>query len=179
MDHTDRTRFWQLVTDAKVQKAARITAKCNARNHSDVEDIVHDAILLAERGYHTYRPEEDFQHWFCKVVKNCARSLYRRKKILRNKLASEVADDGQGTFHSNGSTHSNATSEQAIDCNSLLRLALPTLDASQLRTFHLHFIEECDYSEIAEKMGVPLNTVCTRVYRTRRKLQRVFEKQSA
>jgi RNA polymerase sigma-70 factor (ECF subfamily) len=54
----------------------------------------------------------------------------------------------------------------------LTNQALTTLSSDHREILHMAFYEELSYSEIAELLGIPVNTVKTRVYYAKQQLKK-------
>jgi RNA polymerase sigma-70 factor, ECF subfamily len=65
--------------------------------------------------------------------------------------------------------------EEASDCKLWVRQALERLDASEREILMLREYEQLSYSEIAELLRIPVNTVRSRLFRARMALKRHLE----
>jgi RNA polymerase sigma-70 factor (ECF subfamily) len=118
------------------------------------EDLAQESFLAVIRGSARYEPRALFRTY-----------LYG---IALNLLAAERRKHRQSTTPV---SESDATSESAPDRDLWVRQALKKLDRNDREILMLREYEQLTYTEIAELLRVPLNTVRTRLFRARIKLK--------
>jgi RNA polymerase sigma-70 factor, ECF subfamily len=139
-------------------------------DRSDAEDALHDAFVgLTDRAAH-YRPDRGtFVAWLITLMRNlCIDRLRRRGRrewIARKVIAHEPAP-AVGTPES---LAADATQRAKA------RGALASLPKSSRATLEMAFFEGLSYPEIAERQGVPLGTVKSRVARALATLREALE----
>ena len=115
-------------------------------NRDDAQDLTQDTTLKALTNEKKYATNINFKGWVFTIMRNIFINGYRRK--ARSGVISETAD-----------------APARID------LAQDTSAEEYRRPFAMH-IAGYKYSEIAEKTGLPLGTVKSRIYATRKRLQK-------
>jgi RNA polymerase sigma-70 factor (ECF subfamily) len=136
-----------------------------AGNASIAEDVVVETMLAVWRGARRFAHASRVSTWIFGIARHKAFDALRRVARERNNVpveeAMELAD----------------TSESAADQMSrgqeakLLRAGIAKLSREHQEVLRLVFYEELPYEEIASLLGVPLNTVKTRVYYAKQQLK--------
>lgn len=144
-------------------------ARAVLHDPADAEDCVHDALLRVWRTPDSYRPERGSLHAFLiGCVRNEAMSRLRSagRRIEREKKAfrlEPVGDIAAPVDHVEAAR---------------VRAALARLPEEQRAALESAFFANLSQREIAEKFGVPLGTVKSRVALGMRKLQRELREEA-
>ena len=136
---------------------------------ADADDRAQEVFVVAHRRFEDF---EDRGHgpraWLFQIVLRVASDARRHKR-----RRPEDPDGGQAV----GRASIAATQHDAISRReqlSRLDLALATIDVSRRAVLLLHEIEEMTAPEIAEVLGIPLNTVYSRLRVARAELERAL-----
>lgn len=136
----------------------------------DAMDVVQEAFLVAFRGIRRVDPEQGFAGWFHGILRHlCLASLRHRRAELSPDLLTRVRDPGP----SPESQTADAERRRAV-AGCLTRLTPVQREAILLREF-----EGLSYTEIAERLEVPVGTVMSRLYDARRALVHVMREHPA
>jgi RNA polymerase sigma-70 factor (ECF subfamily) len=143
------------------------------RNRADAEDLVQDTLLKAFGAYGRLRPESFVKSWLLTIMKNTwisdHRAASRRPETLLGDVSEalpNVASDG----HLSQCSAETELLRHAVDSD--LAAAMEDL-SDEMRTTVFHVVvQDMLCREVAELMGVPINTVLTRMHRSRRALRR-------
>jgi RNA polymerase sigma-70 factor (ECF subfamily) len=156
---------------------ARRLAACDA----DAEDLVAEAVARAWRNLDTLQCEEAFKAWMFRILHNTFVSEYRRARARPQLEAIDSDDEDDGEpFSLFEQMHQPfllwfSNPEQAF-LDKLLRedleRALAALPEHHRVVVILADLEEFDYAEIADTLGIPVGTVRSRLARARSALQR-------
>lgn len=158
MSTDDPTAFGELVRrhQAFVFGAAfRIT-----RDHSLAEDIAQDAFLRAYRTASDFRADGPVRAWLYRIARNLALNAVTRNREVPTEDPIELPMERTPEWHLLRAT--------AIDDVRRAISALPEALRTALIEREYH---DCSYEEIADKLGLPLNTVRTRIHRARKALE--------
>ncbi|WP_432100410.1 RNA polymerase sigma factor [Streptomyces sp. WAC 04229] len=139
----------------------------------DAEEAAQDALLQVARKIGTFEGRSRFSTWLYTVVANCSRQKYRELK-RRSAEQPAVIDDSQ---------HVDPRTTSVIAGSRLL--LLDALD--RLEQEHPHLVAplvyrdlcQLEYAEVAERVGVPLGTVKSRLHEARRRVKSYFGDASA
>ncbi|MBI4170359.1 MAG: RNA polymerase sigma factor [Candidatus Aenigmarchaeota archaeon] len=150
-------------------------------NYADAEDAVQEGLLKAYRNLHTFKGRSSLDTWLCTIVKNCARSRYRRRQSsARHELPYSPEDNESARsieYPAPASSRPDVICEQA-EAQKQLEKALNRLPQDQKEAL-LSVADGMKYREIAERINVPRATVATRVHRARKELRAALGLQAA
>jgi RNA polymerase sigma-70 factor (ECF subfamily) len=122
------------------------------RGDHDVDDLSQDALLLILEGIHTYRGDGPFRSWADRVV---ARSVFAARRSSSRRAEQPVDEDELA-----------AASSALPDRYYLLRQLAERLDAlplAQRDALVLHCVVGLRVAEVAAELGVPEETVRSRI----------------
>ena len=153
-----------------------------AYDDEDLEDMMSTVCLnLVKDGYKKLRAYDAtrgyrLSSWVGLIATNTAHDALRRRDPIHisiddesNSPAGNVADAGV------------SPSEQLIRSQQaeLLSSAIDELDDTDQKFLRYYYLEEREPEEIAELMGVSINTVYSRKHKVREKLRKIIEDQGA
>jgi len=129
----------------------------------DAEDVLQDVFYELTESYRMMKPVEQVTAWLYRVARNRITDLFRRKKT---ESLSEPAGDEDGARALEESLPSPDAGPDAIFArNVLLEVldeALTELPAEQREVFVAHELLGRSFKEIADEMGVGVNTLLSR-----------------
>jgi len=160
MDNATFTRDLLGVQNDLLRFAYKLTA-----NREDANDLLQETSLKALDNEEKYTPGTNFKGWVYTIMRNIFINNYR--KVLRDQTFVDTTDN---LYHLSQSQDSGFEStESAYDLKEMHRIvnALPT---EYRIPFSMH-VSGFKYREIAEKLDLPLGTVKSRIFFTRKKLQ--------
>ena len=134
------------------------------RNPSIAEELAQETFLRAFRALDGFRGDAQVRSWLYRIATNLAKNVVTRRK----EFPTDQGLDVPVHIHHTARLETHAMS---VD----LRAAIDRLPAKLREPLVLREFEELSYEEIAEKAGVPLNTVRTRILRARRALREEME----
>ena len=135
-------------------------------NRDDAQDLTQDTTLKALTNEKKYATNINFKGWVFTIMRNIFINGYRRK--ARSGGISETAD---APARIDLAQDSSAESPEDVYGAKEITQAINTFPEEYRRPFAMH-IAGYKYSEIAEKTGLPLGTVKSRIYATRKRLQK-------
>ena len=135
------------------------------RGDRDVEDLTQDALVVVFRGLGSYRQDGRFQAWTDRVVVRATLRAAEKRRLheapLNDVDSSECADTvGSGS--------------EAYLWRRRLIACLDRLPWMQRQAVVLHFVLDFTVPEVAEELGVPVETVRSRLRLGMRKLKDDF-----
>ncbi|KAA6330680.1 ECF RNA polymerase sigma factor SigH [termite gut metagenome] len=134
-------------------------------NREDANDLLQETSLKALDNEDKYTPDTNFRGWMYTIMRNIFINNYR--KIIRDQT---YLDHTENLYHLNLSQDSGFEStETAYDLKEMHRImgALP----KEYKIPFSMYVSGFKYREIAEKLHLPLGTVKSRIFFTRRQLQ--------
>jgi RNA polymerase sigma factor (sigma-70 family) len=134
------------------------------RDHQEVDDLVHDCLVLALDRLHTLREDGQLRAWLFTILHNLFVSQVRRAKVRGTAVPIDAADEV--VFDRR------PRQDDYMHAHDLMR-ALHRLPEEQRSVLLLLVaVEDLSYAEVARVMRVPIGTVMSRLSRAREKLRR-------
>ena len=136
------------------------------RNREEAEDVSQEVFLRAVRAIGTFRGDASIGTWLHQIARNlCLTRLQATKRDRDN--SAELAWIS-AVMGDNASADTSLTSG---DLRKGLEIALGALEPMFREVLLLREVQDLSYEEIAKVTGVAVNTVKTRIFRARAKLQ--------
>ena len=142
----------------------------------DAEDITLESFQKAFSQIATYNPEYRFSTWLFRIARNTALDHLGKKDREKNNMpttsinekSSEV-DDIPATMHN--------PEEDIIKQQEYAKWIanIDKLKDDYRGIAKMHLIDNLGYKEISEELGLPINTVKTRIRRAKEKLLKMME----
>ena len=126
-------------------------------SEQDAADAAQEALLRAWRARNTFRGEASAKTWLTRILVNVCRSMRRRRVIFSPLTGLEEAP--------------------ASADNAPLHDALAKLPTGLRMPLVLHYLEGFSVEEVARTLSIPSGTVKSRLYRGRRELAQVLDKE--
>ncbi len=139
----------------------------------DAEDVVQEAFISVFSSIHTYRAAAPLKSWLYRVA---ARRALRHIKGLRRVAALEVIVGGAESL----SDPHRSDPQKKLDSRALLKRIYALLDQipdKQRAVFILHEVEGYSLPEVAALLGISVTAAKKRVWRARKKLERLAYKE--
>ena len=134
-------------------------------NREEANDLLQETSLKALDNEDKYIPDTNFKGWMYTIMRNIFINNYR--KIVREQT---FVDQTDNLYHLSMPQDSGfASTEGAYDLKEMHRI-VNSLPRDYKEPFSMH-VSGFKYREIAERLGLPLGTVKSRIFFTRQKLQ--------
>ena len=140
----------------------------NARE--DAEDILQDSFVKIFKHINSYRDDFSFEGWMRRIVVNTAITHYRRN--LKHSHHQDIND-----VHATPGDLQNKNDNEFTAGE--LELAISKLPLGYRTVFCMYVIEGYKHQEIADQLGVDVNTSKSQLSRARKYLQNVLATLSA
>jgi RNA polymerase sigma-70 factor (ECF subfamily) len=142
------------------------------RRRADAEDLVQETFGRAAAAWPSFVPGSNCRAWLHRILVNTFVSGYRRRR-RHDRFAGETGDDAARALY--GPRLERARDPRAeIGARALgdeVVAALAELAAEHRAVVELADLEGLRYREIARRLGVPVGTVMSRLFRARRLLE--------
>ena len=135
-------------------------------DREEADDLLQETSLKALDNEDKYTPDTNFKGWMYTIMRNIFINNYR--KTVRDQT---FVDQTENLFHLNLPQDSGFESTEGnYDLKEIRRIvnSLP----KEYRVPFSMYISGFKYREIAERLGLPIGTVKSRIYFTRQRLQR-------
>jgi RNA polymerase sigma-70 factor, ECF subfamily len=150
-------------------------------NPADAADMTQEAFVRLLRSLGTYRAETKFTTWLYRLVTNiCLDGLRRRGRSvdsLDEPASSQAGDDAQTPGERLADSDRWTQPEEEVQLRESateVRAALSTLPPAQRLALTLHYFQDQRYEDIADVLGLPLNTVKSHIRRGKERLALVL-----
>ncbi len=140
----------------------------NARE--DAEDVLQDSFVKIFKHINSYRDDFSFEGWMRRIVVNTAITHYRRN--LKHSHHQDINDVHATPGDLQNKNDSEFTAGE-------LELAISKLPLGYRTVFCMYVIEGFKHQEIADQLGVDVNTSKSQLSRARKYLQNVLATLSA
>lgn len=136
------------------------------RNSHDAEDLLQETMLLAYRGFHSYRPGTNLKAWLFQIMQNRWISVNRSRSCRPGEVLLGTCSDEQLL------AADDVVLELFIDTD--LRAALMGLDEGVRAVVFLAYYRDLPHKDIAKALDLPVGTVMSRLHRGRSQLRRTI-----
>lgn len=146
------------------------SARRLCRNRQDAEDLVQTTLVRAWQARAQFLPGGNFGGWLFRILSNHHRDTLRRRNGVQVPLPDEVPDPTP--------VDDELSSLLTMAPEAVLE-ALSQLPPDLRAPLELLAVRGKRYRQIAEELGIPINTVGTRIRRARQRLQELFAARAA
>lgn len=142
------------------------TARAILQNEADAEDVVQEAYLKAFLHLDGFAGASRLSTWLVKIAVNEALARLRRRMP-----GGEPEDLAEDRMQTSADSSPEAAAAQG-EIRRLLETAIDALPQAQRTVFMLRTVEEFSTEDTASCLGIPPETVKTRLHRARQALRR-------
>lgn len=150
------------------------------KNPDDAADLTQDAFIRLVRALPQYTGESRFTTWLYRLVVNLGRDELRRRGRQVPIAPPSDEPEEQDPMASVADDDRWADPEQALDSQELrseVRRALAQLDEHHRLVLTLYYFDDMKYTDIAEVLDMPLNTVKSHIRRGKERLAALLSAQ--
>lgn len=152
---------------AEQQRYVYSIAMSITRDPADAADLTQDALIRLIRAIGSYRGETKLSTWLYRLVVNLGIDRMRR----RGNPPIRLDDDGTDIDLPSDDPHDDvAGTVERTEQAQAVRAAIAKLPDAQRLALTLHYFEDLRYEDIADVMGVPINTVKSHIRRGKERL---------
>jgi RNA polymerase sigma-70 factor (ECF subfamily) len=141
------------------------------RGDEESEDLVQETFVRAYRAVHRFRGESTFKTWLHRIAVNVVRTHLTRRSGRRGMWLVETSEDEDAVAQ----LASADDLESAVVRRRMIDQALAQLPANLRLLVTLRDVQGLEYREIAAITRLPIGTVESRIFRTRRRLRPLLE----
>jgi RNA polymerase sigma-70 factor, ECF subfamily len=152
---------------AEQQRYVYSIAMTITKDPTEAADLTQDALIRLIRAIGSYRGETKLSTWLYRLVVNLGIDRMRRRGAPPIRLDDT---DLEIDVASGNPADDVAGLAERVEEAQLVRNAVAKLPDAQRLALTLHYFEDMRYEDIAEVMGVPLNTVKSHIRRGKERL---------
>lgn len=138
-------------------------------NKDEANDLVQDTTLKALNNEEKFVENTNFKGWMLTIMRNIFINNYR--KATRENT---VVDASEDCYHLNLSQDSGLVSPDGAFTVNEISSIIAKFPADYREPFSMH-VAGYKYEEIAEKLSMPLGTVKSRIFFTRKRLREILK----
>jgi RNA polymerase sigma factor (sigma-70 family) len=146
------------------------------RERNQVADLTQEIFIKAFQHLDDFDYKHQFASWLFKIANNHCIDYIRKKKLKIYSIDEQIrTDDGEVEYEIPDSTYEpdlNILREQKVR---MIRQAIESLPEKYRAIIVLRHQEELSYEEIAQKTGLPVNTVKVQLFRAREMLYKFLK----
>lgn len=135
-------------------------------NYDEALEVVQDVFLSLYKNIDKFESRSKIYTWLYRVAVNRSIDLIRKREREKKTFSKVYTKD----------YHEDEDTTDKDDYNFLLSKALDKLDDNFKLPLLFAEYENYSYEEISAKLGIPINTVRTRIFRGRKKLLSILQK---
>jgi RNA polymerase sigma-70 factor (ECF subfamily) len=135
------------------------------RDQAAAEDLVQDALLQACRFWHRYRPNTNIRAWLATILRHCFINEYRKSR--RGPVLTQL-DEATWVGGDRGSQAVEAEAGTGRLTDATVITALEELPPKYRQALLLSDLQGLSLSEISRRLGIPVGTAKSRIFRGRR-----------
>ena len=165
---------WEALLQTHTRKIYNLCYRFTGRP-ADSEDLTQEVFIKVFQTLRTFDAAQgSFGTWLSRVARNHLVDHYRRTK--KDRITSSL-DDELGTLEEKpGATVEPVAEVETRERRELLQRGLERLSPDLREAVVLRDLQDLDYDEIAQVLGVPVGTVKSRINRGRLELARVLKR---
>lgn len=174
----DREAFAQIMLSQ--QHYVYSIAMSVLKNPEDAADLTQEAFIRLYRALGQYNGESRFTTWLYRLVVNLGRDELRRRGRQVQIVPPGADPDDQDPMLTVADDDRWADPARALDSQELrsqVRRALGALEEHYRLVLTLYYFDDMKYTDIAEVMDLPLNTVKSHIRRGKDRLAALLEAQ--
>lgn len=135
-------------------------------DHEKAQDLLQETFLKALVYRDKFAQNTNFKAWIYTIMKNTFINNYRRNVKSKNTF-----DASNNDFHLKSSKDKSYPSPESIYSSKEITKCINALEDEYKVPFNM-FLDGYKYKEIAEDLNLPLGTVKSRIFFTRKKLEK-------
>ncbi len=148
--------------EAHGRRLYALCLKLCAGRRADAEDLYQETWLKAYRGFHGFRPENNFAAWVSKICVNTYRDGLRKKRLLPFLYFS--GNDEQSPLEA-------VPAPEEDPAYAHVREAVIKLPDPLRLCVLLYYFHDCSVTQTAQALNLPAGTVKSRLHRARELLK--------
>ena len=138
-------------------------------NRDEAQDLVQDTTLKALNNEEKFVDNTNFKGWMLTIMRNIFINNYR-KSARENTMV----DSSEDLYHLNLKQDSGFETPDGAYAVGEISTIISEFPVDYREPFNLH-VAGYKYEEIAEKLGMPLGTVKSRIFFTRKRLREILK----
>jgi len=145
-------------------------------SEQDSLDVVQKAFLKAMRNIKKFKCQSSFRTWIYRIAYNTfLDSIRGDKNLVSLELLTEKEIDSAANYEQSVDSGSPSQDIERAELLQKIQYAREKLNETQKEIFDLVFVAGKSYKDASTEMNVPVGTIMSRVYYTRKKLTKLLQ----
>jgi RNA polymerase sigma-70 factor, ECF subfamily len=136
------------------------------------EDITQETFIRVYKGLHSFRNEAQIGTWIYRIALNVCHTLLMKESRISMPLESFDENDEIGISDDSGDVQKLFQTDSE---KYQIRKAIAGLPPKQADAITLYYLREFKYTEVAEIMAIPVNTVKSHLRRAKENLRQILK----
>ena len=146
------------------------------RDRGQIEDLTQEVFIKAFQHLGDFDYQHQFASWLFKITNNHCIDYIRKKRLSVYSIDDQVkTEDGEITYEIPDSTYEPDLNLLREQKSKIIRQAIDSLPKKYREVILLRHREELSYEEIAEKTGLPVNTIKVQLFRAREMMHKFLK----
>ena len=149
------------------------------RHPEDAADLTQDTLIRIMEGLPGFDGRAAFSTWVIRIAMNCCLSHLRRQKVRKAGSLDEPGGPAGEPLGARIASKREPQGPGGVEQNEMraaLLAGLQELDPQMRAVLVLRDLQDLDYQQITEVMGIPVGTVKSRLFRARAALRRATDR---
>ena len=144
---------------------------------NDAEDVTQEVFMKINKGLKDFEGKSSLSTWVYRIATNSALDKIRRRQSCQEKISLDAVSDGTGQEPVDFEARSLSAEREAIsnEMNECIREFVDRLPMDYRTVIILSEMKDLKNQEIADILGVSLETAKIRLHRARAKLKEIFK----
>ena len=139
------------------------------------EDICQETFIRVYKGLPNFRDDANIGTWIYRIALNVCHSMLKKESGIQNR---EVEIDDAYFSELTDEDGDVQTIHDTMNQKESIRQAIASLPPLQADAITLYYLKEFQYSEVADIMNIPLNTVKSHLRRAKENLRRTIPQEA-
>lgn len=140
------------------------------KDDEDINDLIQETFIKAYNALHTFQFGYSFSSWIYRIASNCCIDFMRKKKLNTFSINQKTNSDEEYIFEIQDDSYNPDLNIINSEKSVALKKAIENLPENYKLIIKLRHEEDLDYSQISEKLELPLGTVKAHLFRARKLL---------
>ena len=155
----------------QVKSGVERFVKFKISSKEDAEDVLQEVYLTAYRKFDQLLNKDSFKPWILSIARNKCNDYFRKRAEILEMPVEDITQLAE-TMGRQGIEN---TQDQA--CQNAVQENLEKLGSKEKEILYLYFWKQMPQTQIAEKLGIPLGTVKSRLYTAKEKFRESYLKE--
>jgi len=160
----------------KYQKSVHAFVWRKIGDYHDAEDITQEVFLQAYRKLSTLKNTTQFAGWLYVIANRLCIDWMRKQQLIQKRKPAMQSLENTPVEEIEESSYTQHVLEQRMAertayCHELVQKLLEKLPENERTVVILYYLDEMPTKEIGKYLGVPVNTIASRLHRARKRLQ--------